>query len=139
MNIETLLYEYPSLGKWIYEANTELSDAIKCKDELLNTLKANEVTGMPKGGDGTYDAITATIARYEKHIFYLTNKVNSLIEQKEYTDRLIASLEPQERRIIELRYFKHNNWYVVSMKAHYSEKMCRIVQRKAIEKMSKVA
>jgi hypothetical protein len=134
-DIENLLYDYTSIPKEIQKYNTELNDAINCKEELNNTMKANTITDMPKGHDNTYDAIMETILRYDKHISYLSEKIKYLMDQKEFTEKLLVCLEPEEKRIIELRYFQTNCWYVVSMKAHYAESWCKELNKRALIRM----
>jgi DNA-directed RNA polymerase specialized sigma subunit len=137
-NIEDILYEYPTIGQDILKQNKELTEFIKSKDEEYGSLGNYDLNFTPtSSSDGKYDPILETILRFEKHVRYLSNKVNSLIEQKEQTEKMLLILTPQEKRIIELRYFYRLSWYAVSVKAHYCEKQCRRINKEAIIKLNK--
>lgn len=133
--VEDLLYEYPTLGKQIIAKNKELTDFITSKDEEYGRLGQGVVKFIPSGGDDEHNPVMETILRFEKHIQKLSDKVKELIDQKEYTEKLLEKLNTTETRIVELRYFQKAGWYTVSIKAHYNESWCKELHRRLLLKL----
>ena len=114
--VEILLKEYPDLMKWISEINMELCNVKQCKADLENNLKATMIKEAP-GGSGLSDPTNQAVEKimdmvdeFEKHIEFLTGRINELLRQKGETANLLRLLTPKEYKVIELRYFKKKTW-----------------------------
>jgi len=133
--IDEILYEYPRLEKEILERNRELTEFIKSKNEEYGSLGNGAVKSIPEGNGEEHNPLLQVILRFDKHVQYLSDKVRELIEQKEYTEKLLDRLDATEKRIVELRYFQRNGWYRVSIKALYNESWCREINRRLLNKL----
>jgi len=76
------------------------------------------------------------VIKIEKKRDKLKDKILDLENKLERIDRAIEGLNEIERYIIEERYFKGKQWWVIAYKLKYSERWCKELRRRAIEKIS---
>ena len=149
MNVERFLREYPILGDELMRLNKELNNLIMCKEDNYNTLKAQNITDMPRSAtpeDNPSSVEKAVIRlmdieqRFDIQTLYYTNRINDLIEQKRMFEEVWATKElltKFERRVIELRCFIEYDWATVSRLTNYSRTSVIRVFESAVSKIER--
>ena len=144
MDVERFLREYPSLGEEIMRLNRELNNIIICKEDSYNTLKAQNITGMPRNATPEENqsiverAVICLLDRYQERTNYYTNRINDLIETQRMFEAIWADMQlltTIERRVIELRCFQETTWSMIGQLIHYSRQGAESIYHKAIEKI----
>lgn len=144
MDVERFLKEYPMLTEELIRLNNELNEVIRCKEDCYNTLRAQNLTSMPK--DETPEDHPSTVEnaviritdRYGAAVSYYTSRINDLLEQKQqfemaWSDR--ALLTASERMIIMLRYIQDMPWSMVCRQSHYARSRASEIAQDGITKL----
>lgn len=138
MDIEKILREYPYFAEEIQKLNEELNQTLKLKLQTQDTLKAQNIDGMPHStgiSDITYKAVEKSIDEHEKHMLYLTNKISEIYRKKKFIEELLPKLTMEEYRVIDLYYFKGYRLRRVAYMMHYSKSSCWRLKCSALEKL----
>lgn len=138
MNIERILNDYPHIGEIIQDLQKQLNNAVSMQQETRDTLKAAEMTGMPRGtnvSDLTGQAVERTLDKWESRIIYLSDQINYYIDLQKLVDDAVKCLTVDEFRVIDLRYFKGYKMRQVGYKMHFEKTRCYEIHNKAIEKI----
>jgi DNA-directed RNA polymerase sigma subunit (sigma70/sigma32) len=139
--IQRLLEAYPYIPEELEKKKEELRQAISDHQEIINTLKAVLITGMPHGSgtsDKTYEAAQAAVDIYCLRIAGIGKEINDLHDMLNKAEKLLALLSPVERKIIDARIFhiRPKPWPVIAKELHFSREHCIRLFEKAIQKMS---
>ncbi len=105
--IDEILKQYPFIGDEIRAEQARLNEYIALQQEARNTLKSQNIDGMPHGtdvSDATYAAVEKLVDVYQHEIDACVAKINELLDRKKWLDKAYASLTEDERRIVYLRY-----------------------------------
>lgn len=138
MNIENILYEYPTLPQTIVKLNGELNELIKSKNDIRNTVKAQVMTGMPHGTEISDPTLNAVKELIDKQDIYIQEKIRQVayyIDIKHKLDEILLKLSPAEKQIIEIKYFDRCPKYEIPRIMKYCRSRCFQLQDEAIEKI----
>lgn len=136
--IEVMLYEYPEIPEKIKRLNDEISDILRCKEEIEDALKAAAWSGMPhaqEAQDPTLQIVTKIIDGYINRINELKDRIDELMDRRRKTQRMLNRLNPTEYRVIELKYFQGLPWYHISKRINYQISRTYDIHREAFEKL----
>lgn len=141
MNVREYLKNYNQIGSEIRRLNSELNRLLVCREDTYNTLKAQVIDGMPKkqrldGVDIVSESVLFTVLRFGKSIELLGEQINNLLNQCDLFNNIwsnSAILKPEERKIIELRYFDQLTWEIVAYKMNYSQRQCKRLVSSALK------
>lgn len=138
--LEKLLYGYTYIEFEIEDINEKiinLGEAIGSQREL----KIPCLTGMPNG-NGTSDTVYASVEKilvtYGEEVAKLENRLEKAFEKRNYIEDLISTLDPIEKRIIELKYFKKYKIWMICSSVHYEKSQVYNILNKATKKLLKV-
>lgn len=107
-------------------------------DELEATLfgpKAPKYDGMPRGGSGPSDPVAELAGRHLALREQYAETVAKLTAQMAEIEQAIEPLEPRERTIIRLHYFRGLTWEQVAVETGYTWRHVHRLHGKAIEKL----
>ena len=128
----------------INQINQKNNDIIKYNDLIRYTRDTNKAITYDTDkvqtsnlSDVTYQAVEKIIDIYAKQIAEWENKLQNLFNQKNEIESMLDRLDSTERKIIELKYIKNLKWYQVAMKVGYSERQCKRINKRILEKMSR--
>lgn len=137
--LKILLNKYNYIVAEIEDCNQEilqLSEVVAAEREL----KVSELSDMPRGNgisDTTYKKVEKIIDCYSKQVAKIETNIEGLFYKKNMIEELVKSLDPNERKIIELKYFKKYKWWMIQHTMNYSRTQCFNIHDKAIIKMLK--
>jgi len=130
--IEKLLYEYNSLKTFIKNAQQQIENIQKDVDGVSG-VSYNKVSSKT---NNTTSIVENEVLKREKKISILQKRIQKTQGLLDRLDRSIEVLNDIEKRIIKLRYMKNLQWYEVSWNVKYSERWCKELKSKAIEKIA---
>ena len=130
--IEKLLYEYNSLKTFIKNAQQQIENIQKDVDGVSG-VSYNKVSSKT---NNTPSIVENEVLKREKKISILQKRIQKTQGLLDRLDRSIEVLNDIEKRIIKLRYMKNLQWYEVSWNVKYSERWCKELKSKAIEKIA---
>ncbi len=137
--LQNLLNKYNYIVAEIENCNQEilqLSEVAASEREL----KIPILSDMPRGSetsDTTYKKVEKIIDCYSKQVAKIETNIEKLFNKKNRIDDLLNILEPRERKIIELKYFKKYKWWMIQHTMHYSRRQCFNIHDIALNKMLK--
>lgn len=122
----------------INRLHEERAWAAKWADDARETLKAQNLTGMPRSGGRTDLAdVVAAAERMEKNYQNLIAKIEAesadLIRLRNCMEEIVARLSPIQEKIIAYRYVDGHSWQFIAMKTNYDESTARRIERQAID------
>ncbi|QRN86023.1 hypothetical protein JR334_01965 [Clostridia bacterium] len=114
-----------------------LAEAIDCE----RGIKATIISGMPGNtsttSDPTYQKAAKILEEYKKDIDRIEKRQRGIFRKRALVELLLDVLTVEEKKIIELRYFKKYKWWMVASNTHYARRQCFNIRDTAIEKMIK--
>lgn len=121
----------------IDDINSEIESITSSKSELYE-VKGNCFDGMPKGTNisDTSNRIAKIIDIYDKRIAELEKEIINVNKKCDVCNMLLDELEPVEKNIIYLFYLKKMRWKSIEKITSYSERHCRRMKNKALNKMN---
>ena len=138
---EQLVYKYlknyNSFKHQIESVNIEI-DGIR---EILAGLKATVYDKVIVSGGEQHSSVEQAIERKEKlegRLLILTANRQRLTTLIQRIDAALATLEDNERKIIELKHIVGENWIHISMQVPYSERSCQRRCREAVERVAAI-
>lgn len=141
--VEERLKRYSSMKAYIKQIKTDIEEMKTIKDSQYD-LHSYMMKDMPKPlagdkiPDPTFDTLINVINIYEKRLnnqFVLIEKAQRNVDWVEST---LLSLDEDEKKVIELFYFKKYSWIRISMSMEISERTCYLKRDQALEKLIKI-
>jgi DNA-directed RNA polymerase specialized sigma subunit len=138
--LKNLLYSYTYIEDEIEGINEEICNL----GEVINSqrdIKALNLTGMPRGNeisDVVYESVEKIIMTYGQEIAKLENRLDKAFRKRNLINSLISLLDPTEKKIIELKYFKKYKIWMISGCVNYGKSQVHEIHNNAIKKMSEV-
>ncbi|MCQ2016789.1 xanthine dehydrogenase [Clostridium butyricum] len=133
---EKHLYNYKDIDKL-----NKLTD-IKIK-QLLNDVSVKAISYEEKSAptNAFYSSVEDDVIRRDEHIRskidQLRKEKENRIIEKELIDNALELLDIEERKLVELRYFKDKlSWTSIALKLNVSQDTCIRMRRKIIYELS---
>lgn len=108
------------------------------RDDVLDTLRAQNITGMPRGGgkSDTADVVAAherLAEDYGELVVKVEAEIADLLRLRNAMENLVAQLTPLQEKIIGYRYIDEFSWKRIAMKINYDESQARRIERQAVD------
>ncbi len=137
--LQRMLEYYPFIPEDIKKKQEQLKEQVYNKQDILDTLKAAMMTGMPHGTDvsnPTEKVVEIANDIYLERILYIEDEIRQLFKKQERVERYLDKLNKTEKAIIEMRLFKNrpDTWFAVARKIHYSRARCFEIFNEALGK-----
>jgi len=135
--LKNLLYSYTYIEFEIEDINEKiinLGEVISSQREI----RIPELTGLPKGSgtsDTVYSNVEKILVTYGQEVAKLETRLEKAFRKRNNIDDLISVLDPTEKRIIELKYFKKYKTWMISSSLNYDRSHIYRLHDKAIEKL----
>lgn len=129
-NIKKKFATYYQMALEMEEIEAELAEL----EEIKAAVRAQVITGMPRGSTVGDPTGTLAVKSASLEAYYRKLEAQELDRRLEI-ERMIANLEPLERRVIRLRYIEGKSWREVGRKLMYSEAQVRRYLDSALDKM----
>lgn len=133
-----LLWRWGNYVNKINRLHEERAYAAKWAEDARETLHAQNLSGMPRGGKKSDLAdVVSTVERMEKNYNNLIEKIEEesadLIRLRNSMEALVARLSPIQEKIIAYRYVDGHSWQFIAMKTNYDESTARRIERQAVD------
>ena len=132
---------YKATEKFLYNYNS-LKASIENMKQEIEELDYREISAVnyekePTGKTYAFHSITeeAGIRAAEKKKL-LEKRIKATQSKLERIDRAIKALNDTERQIITERYINGKQWWQVAYEIKYSEKWCKELRRRAVQKVT---
>ncbi len=108
------------------------------RDDALETLHAQNVTGMPRGGGKSdiADVVAAherLAADYSALVCKIESEIADLIRLRNAMEGLVAQMSSLQEKIIGYRYIDGHSWQWIAMKTNYDERNVRRIETQAVD------
>lgn len=133
-----MLWRWGNYVSKINRLHEERGYAAKWADDARETLRAQNLTGMPRGGRKSDLAdVVAAAERMERNYNNLIAKIEAesadLIRLRNCMEELVAQLSPIQEKVISYRYIDGHSWQFIAMKINYDESTARRFERQALD------
>lgn len=135
MDIKQRLYNYPYLQQEIIELDKELKifQELRYETNITSKISPNPSGHTNEISDPTAKQIERIEDLYDKQIEITANKIEKLLQEKQYIERFLEELKPNEKRIVELRYFERKMWDEINLMENISKKSLYLMDKKLIQ------
>jgi DNA-directed RNA polymerase specialized sigma subunit len=138
--IENILELYGNIPEYIQNLNKEVNEIIKEKGITCDTLQSSKITNLPRSKETSNPVLSAVITivdRYLQRITEIKENINELMDLQEQINKIYYSekLTLEERRIIDLVYFKRYGFDRIPQMVRYSRSQCFKIRGSAIQKI----
>lgn len=120
----------------------QFQDAI---NDAYETLHAQQVTDMPKGGNtGASSVERAVIAaqhraeQFEVALASIQREIDQALAIKQAIDEAIAGMDAVDQKILAMRYIDEHQWSYIGLRLNYDERWVRNKEYNALCKLSRV-
>lgn len=134
VNPETVkrrLKRYALLGEEVIWLRDELR---RCRRQQLELIQSLRTQGVGAGRK----AIEVMCEGHRRRGSDLINRIRNLQGEQMLIDRLMESLETQERCVLRMRLLEGRSWVYISMHVFLCERQCQRVQKRALQKIAQV-
>lgn len=128
---------YKQTEKWLYHL-----DALKTRiQNLKQQYKEKESESEGEGLDYSKDKLcqtykfNSTTENIGLELVHIHMMIDSLQKRVDMLERSMTILNDTERKIIELKYFKNEQWFNIAYQMQYSERQCRYIRTNAVMKL----
>ena len=133
-----MLWKWANVISRMDRLNRELKWAKDMADDALDTLRAQDITGMPRGGKQTdlADVVAAherLASSYDTLVAKITAEIEELIRFRNSMESVIVNLTSLQERIIDYRYVDGHSWQWIAMKTNYDERQVRRIEAQAVD------
>lgn len=132
---------YKATEKFLYNYNS-LKASIENMKQEIKEMDYREISAIDYEKEPTSETYAFHSATEESAIYAADRK--NLLEKRikitegklERVDRAVSALNDTEREIINLRYIEGRQWWQVAYEVRYSEKWCKELRKRAINKIA---
>lgn len=135
--LKSLLYSYTYIQDEIEGINEEICNL----GEVINSQRDLSIpclTGMPGSkniSDTVYAAVEKIVDTYSHEVAALETRLDKAFRKRNYINVLLSALNPTEKRVIELRYFKKYKIWMICSSVNYEKTQVYKYHDEAIKKM----
>ncbi len=138
--LKQLLFSYTYIEFEIESINEEIINLGGVID-TQRCLSVSALTGMPRGNetsDTVYNSVEKILVTYGQEVARLETKLEKAFRKRNYIDVILSVLDPIEKRIIELKYFKKYKPWMIWTSINYEKSHYYRLHDKAIDKLLEV-
>lgn len=133
MNYYSITEEYLKNYKPLKASIENMRKEIEDLDYYVASSPSLEYIGEKKYKQSSTENAVINIENKKKKI---ENNINSIESKLERIEKGIETLNETEKYVIVERYFEGRQWWVIAYKLKYSERWCKELRRRAVEKIS---
>ena len=133
-----LLWRWGNTISALRRLEREREEAQKWANDARDTLRAQNITGMPRGGrkSDLSDVVAEYIHRVEMYddlVKQIDAEIAERIRLRNCIEALVAQLTPMQEKVICYRYIDGHAWRYIAMKMNYDEDHIMRVERQAVD------
>ena len=136
--VRRLLWRWGNTISALRRLEREREEAQKWANDARDTLRAQNITGMPRGGrkSDLSDVVAEYIHRVEMYddlVKQIDAEIAERIRMRNCIEALVAQLTPMQEKVICYRYIDGHAWRYIAMKMNYDEDHLMRVERQAVD------
>ena len=136
--VRRLLWRWGNTISALRRLEREREEAQKWANDARDTLRAQNITGMPRGGrkSDLSDVVAEYIHRVEMFddlVKQIDAEIAERIRMRNCIEALVAQLTPMQEKVICYRYIDGHAWRYIAMKMNYDEDHIMRVERQAVD------
>ena len=136
--VRRLLWRWGNTISALRRLEREREEAQKWANDARDTLRAQNITGMPRGGckSDLSDVVAEYIHRvemYDELVKQIDAEIAERIRLRNCIEALVAQLTPMQEKVICYRYIDGHAWRYIAMKMNYDEDHIMRVERQAVD------
>ena len=136
--VRRLLWRWGNTIPALRRLEREREEAQKWANDARDTLRAQNLTGMP--GGGRKSDLADVVAEYMRRVEMFDDLVKQIdaeiaerIRLRNCIEALVAQLTPMQEKVICYRYIDGHAWRYIAMKMNYDEDHIMRVERQAVD------
>lgn len=136
--VRRMLWRWGNTMTALRRLEREREDAQKWANDARDTLRAQNLTGMPRGG--RQSDLSDVVAEYMRRVEMFDDLVKQIdseiaerIRLRNCIEALVAQLTPMQEKVICYRYIDGHAWRYIAMKMNYDEDHIMRVERQAVD------
>ena len=136
--VRRMLWRWGNTISALRRLEREREEAQKWANDARDTLRAQNLTGMPRGGrkSDLSDVVAEYIHRVEMFddlVKQIDAEIAERIRLRNCIEALVAQLTPMQEKVICYRYIDGHAWRYIAMKMNYDEDHIMRVERQAVD------
>ena len=136
--VRRLLWRWGNTISALRRLEREREEAQKWANDARDTMRAQNITGMPRGGrkSDLSDVVAEYIHRVEMYddlVKQIDAEIAERIRLRNCIEALVAQLTPMQEKVICYRYIDGHAWRYIAMKMNYDEDHIMRVERQAVD------
>ena len=136
--VRRLLWRWGNTMTALRRLEREREEAQRWANDARDTLRAQNITGMPRGGrkSDLSDVVAEYIHRVEMFddlVKQIDAEIAERIRLRNCIEALVAQLTPMQEKVICYRYIDGHAWRYIAMKMNYDEDHIMRVERQAVD------
>ena len=136
--VRRLLWRWGNTLSALRRLEREREEAQKWANDARDTMRAQNLTGMPRGGrkSDLSDVVAEYIHRVEMFddlVKQIDAEISERIRLRNCIEALVAQLTPMQEKVICYRYIDGHAWRYIAMKMNYDEDHIMRVERQAVD------
>lgn len=136
--VRKLLWRWGNTITALRRLEREREEAQRWANDARDTLRAQSLTGMPRGGrqSDLSDVVAEYIHRvdmYDDLVKQIDAEIADRIRLRNCIEGLVAQLTPMQEKVIGYRYIDGHAWRYIAMKMNYDEDHIMRVERQAVD------
>lgn len=133
-----LLWRWGNTIPALRRLECEREEAQRWANDARDTLRAQRLTGTPRGGGKSdlADVVAEYMRRVEMYdalVKQIDAEIAERIRLRNCMEALVAQLTPMQEKVIGYRYIDGHAWRYISMKMNYDEDHIMRVERQAVD------
>lgn len=136
--VRRMLWRWGNTISALRKLEREREEAQRWANDARDTLRAQNLTGMPRGGrkSDLSDVVAEYIHRvemYDELVKQIDAEIADRIRLRNCIEALVAQLTPMQEKVICYRYIDGHAWRYIAMKMNYDEDHIMRVERQAVD------
>jgi len=118
----------------------QFQDAI---NDAYETLHAQQITDMPKGGNSKASSVERAIIaaqhrieQFETALTIIQREIDRALALKQAIDEVVAELDAVDQKVLTMRYIDEHQWSYIGLRLNYDESWVRAREHKALRELA---
>lgn len=139
MTIQQALIEYPTIPEQIEQIKRGMAATVESMRDVKITAGWSDMPGSGNISNPTMDRVMDMEDRAKAAINRALGEIDELMIAQEWVDRGLRVITPNQRKVIELKYFDQvGQWDDIAKRTNYAKSHCKNLHREAIKTMRNI-
>lgn len=142
--LRRLLWRWGNTPYFVQRKEREIKQFQEAINDAYETLQAQRITDMPRGSGAAQSSVERAVEaaqhrrdQYEQCVETIGQEIDQSIALKLAIDEGFSTLEPDEQRVLQLRYIDSHRWEYIGLKMNFNDQHARRIERRALDKLAR--